>query len=149
MRNSDVVWLHCFAGADGLGCVRSPARSTNAEPPGFLCYLHMMHRAVLIQPLQQPHIQINQRAWLNGDQILLALLAVTRMRTGKRSSWRMSSSKTFISCSCLWLLCKWDPHARLPTQAPSTLPGGSEGCCHPKIFLQKPLGQPVLLTCYS
>lgn len=150
MRNGDVLWLHHFAGTDGLGCVQSPVQCTNVEPLGLLlCYLHMMHRAVLIQLFQWPHIQINRRAWLNGDRALFALLAVTGTRTGKWSSWRMSSSKVFISCSCLWLFCKRDPPAPLPTQIPSALLEGSEGCCLPKIFPQKPLGQPVLLSCYS
>jgi len=47
--------------------------------------------------------------------VLLALLAVAGTRTGKWSSWKMSSSKVFISCSCLWLLYKTDPPACLPT----------------------------------
>lgn len=90
MRNGGVLWLQCFAGTDGSGCMQSPARCTNAEPLGFLLhYLHMMHRAVLIQPFQQPHIQINWRAWLHGDRVLSALLAVagTRMIKGAVGEW--------------------------------------------------------------
>lgn len=108
-----------FCKSRWVGCVQSPVWCTNAEPLGFLvCYLPMMHRAVLVQPFQWLHIQINCRAWLNGDHVLFWQLQE------QMSSWRINSSKVFINCSCLWPFCKWDPPAHPPTQTHSAVPGG-------------------------
>lgn len=72
---------------------RSPARCTNAEPPGFLlCCWHTMCGAVLVQTLPVASQPSHRRARLNGDRVLFALLAITGTGTGKRSAWRMSSS---------------------------------------------------------